>query len=400
MAAATAVVVGGYLATCLFAAISPTARQRRPSAEATGAVQPQASRWATENGLPILPQHRGAGWACGDSAVGDLRQLSRRQPDDERGARSWASSARKARCLKPIRVSLEDNDPGVVGARPRLCRTSFTSITAPTSNERRQLRFLPRPDRQDGNRHPSRTAVDEVVPRLPPQSRLRNIRDPELVTQLDFVPEDPEALPQAVGMKSSMSIRTSAVLRVTASGIRTGDCRLPTRNHLKHPVMNKPRSIKSNRPVQSESARGLQSSSTRRLIATSVPQPSLHDRRFLPPSVAATDGRVAGARRSVTGCRYEEEKHCAVRVSAPAPGARRCRYKFASLAPSWVAWLEPVLGDSVLTAGRSSWTVTLQHPDSMGASTSLHPGADPGVLRSGSPAGPSWRGPEFSETKF
>ena len=189
LAAATAVVVGGYLATCLFAAISPKIvnvghQPKRPvpfSHKLHAGQLKMDCRYCHNTveraGHAAIPPTA----TCGNCHGGSRTTKGERDLGIIRG---------ESTLLKPIRVSLEDNDPVLwervhdlpdfvyfnhsahvnKGVSCVSCHGPIDKMEIVTQVEPLSMKWC-----LDCHRNPT-----------------PNIRDPQLVTQLDFVPENPE----------------------------------------------------------------------------------------------------------------------------------------------------------------------------------------------------------------
>ncbi len=190
LAAGTAIIIGGYLATCLFAAINPQIinvghqpKQPVPFSHKLHAGQLKMDCRYCHNtveraGHAAIPPSA----TCGNCHGGNRTT---------KGARDLGIIRPESTLLKPIRVSLEDNDPVLWervhdlpdfvyfnhsvhiarGVSCVSCHGRIDKMEIVTQVETLSMKWC-----LDCHRNP--------VP---------NIRDPQLVTQLDFEPEDPEA---------------------------------------------------------------------------------------------------------------------------------------------------------------------------------------------------------------
>jgi hypothetical protein len=189
LAAATAVVVGGYLATCLFAAISPKIvnvghqpKQPVPFSHKLHAGQLKMDCRYCHNtveraGHAAIPPTA----TCGNCHGGSRTTKGERDLGIIRG---------ESTLLKPIRVSLEDNDPVLWERVHDLPDFVYFNHSAHVNKGVSCVSCHGRIDKM------------EIVTQVEPLSMkwcldchrnpTPNIRDPQLVTQLDFVPENPE----------------------------------------------------------------------------------------------------------------------------------------------------------------------------------------------------------------
>jgi len=189
LAAATAVVVGGYLATCLFAAISPKIvnvghqpKQPVPFSHKLHAGQLKMDCRYCHNtveraGHAAIPPTATCGNCHGGSRT-------------TRGERDLGIIRGESTLLKPIRVSLEDNDPVLWERVHDLPDFVYFNHSAHVNKGVSCVSCHGRIDKM------------EIVTQVEPLSMkwcldchrnpTPNIRDPQLVTQLDFVPENPE----------------------------------------------------------------------------------------------------------------------------------------------------------------------------------------------------------------
>ncbi|MDG1513960.1 MAG: cytochrome c3 family protein [Mariniblastus sp.] len=189
LAAATAVVVGGYLATCLFAAISPKIvnvghqpKQPVPFSHKLHAGQLKMDCRYCHNtveraGHAAIPPTA----TCGNCHGGSRTTKGERDLGIIRG---------ESTLLKPIRVSLEDNDPVLWERVHDLPDFVYFNHSAHVNKGVSCVTCHGRIDKM------------EIVTQVKPLSMkwcldchrnpTPNIRDPQLVTQLDFVPENPE----------------------------------------------------------------------------------------------------------------------------------------------------------------------------------------------------------------
>ncbi|MDA7924132.1 cytochrome c3 family protein [Mariniblastus sp.] len=190
LAAATAVVVGGYLATCLFAAISPKIvnvghqpKQPVPFSHKLHAGQLKMDCRYCHNtveraGHAAIPPTATCGNCHGGSRT-------------TKGERDLGIVRPESTLLKPIRVSLENNDPVLWERVHDLPDFVYFNHSAHVNKGVSCVSCHGRIDKM------------EIVTQVEPLSMkwcldchrnpTPNIRDPQLVTQLDFVPEDPEA---------------------------------------------------------------------------------------------------------------------------------------------------------------------------------------------------------------
>ena len=189
LAAATAVVVGGYLATCLFAAISPKIvnvghqpKQPVPFSHKLHAGQLKMDCRYCHNtveraGHAAIPPTATCGNCHGGSRT-------------TKGERDLGIVRPESTLLKPIRVSLENNDPVLRERVHDLPDFVYFNHSAHVNKGVSCVSCHGRIDKM------------EIVTQVEPLSMkwcldchrnpTPNIRDPQLVTQLDFVPEDPE----------------------------------------------------------------------------------------------------------------------------------------------------------------------------------------------------------------
>ncbi|MDE0935533.1 MAG: cytochrome c3 family protein [Mariniblastus sp.] len=189
LAAATAVVVGGYLATCLFAAISPKIvnvghqpKQPVPFSHKLHAGQLKMDCRYCHNtveraGHAAIPPTA----TCGNCHGGSRTTKGERDLGIVRG---------DSTLLKPIRVSLESNDPVLWERVHDLPDFVYFNHSAHVNKGVSCVSCHGRIDKM------------EIVTQVKPLSMkwcldchrnpVPNIRDPQLVTQLDFVPENPE----------------------------------------------------------------------------------------------------------------------------------------------------------------------------------------------------------------
>ncbi|MGI9495393.1 MAG: cytochrome c3 family protein [Mariniblastus sp.] len=189
LAAATAVVVGGYLATCLFAAISPKIvnvghqpKQPVPFSHKLHAGQLKMDCRYCHNtveraGHAAIPPTA----TCGNCHGGSRTTKGERDLGIVRG---------DSTLLKPIRVSLETNDPVLWERVHDLPDFVYFNHSAHVNKGVSCVSCHGRIDKM------------EIVTQVEPLSMkwcldchrnpTPNIRDPQLVTQLDFVPENPE----------------------------------------------------------------------------------------------------------------------------------------------------------------------------------------------------------------
>jgi len=189
LAAATAVVVGGYLATCLFAAISPKIvnvghqpKQPVPFSHKLHAGQLKMDCRYCHNtveraGHAAIPPTA----TCGNCHGGSRTTKGERDLGIIRG---------ESTLLKPIRVSFEDNDPVLWERVHDLPDFVYFNHSAHVNKGVSCVSCHGRIDKM------------EIVTQVEPLSMkwcldchrnpTPNIRDPQLVTQLDFVPENPE----------------------------------------------------------------------------------------------------------------------------------------------------------------------------------------------------------------
>ena len=189
LAAATAVVVGGYLATCLFAAISPKIvnvghqpKQPVPFSHKLHAGQLKMDCRYCHNtveraGHAAIPPTA----TCGNCHGGSRTTKGERDLGIIRG---------ESTLLKPIRGSLEDNDPVLWERVHDLPDFVYFNHSAHVNKGVSCVTCHGRIDKM------------EIVTQVKPLSMkwcldchrnpTPNIRDPQLVTQLDFVPENPE----------------------------------------------------------------------------------------------------------------------------------------------------------------------------------------------------------------
>lgn len=189
LAAATAVVVGGYLATCLFAAISPKIvnvghqpKQPVPFSHKLHAGQLKMDCRYCHNtveraGHAAIPPTA----TCGNCHGGSRTTKGERDLGIIRG---------ESTLLKPVRVSLEDNDPVLWERVHDLPDFVYFNHSAHVNKGVSCVSCHGRIDKM------------EIVTQVEPLSMkwcldchrnpTPNIRDPQLVTQLDFVPENPE----------------------------------------------------------------------------------------------------------------------------------------------------------------------------------------------------------------
>jgi hypothetical protein len=189
LAAATAVVVGGYLATCLFAAISPKIvnvghqpKQPVPFSHKLHAGQLKMDCRYCHNtveraGHAAIPPTA----TCGNCHGGSRTTKGERDLGIVRG---------ESTLLKPIRVSLESNDPVLWERVHDLPDFVYFNHSAHVNKGVSCVSCHGRIDKM------------EIVTQVEPLSMkwcldchrnpTPNIRDPKLVTQLDFVPENPE----------------------------------------------------------------------------------------------------------------------------------------------------------------------------------------------------------------
>lgn len=190
LAAATAVVVGGYLATCLFAAISPKIvnvghqpKQPVPFSHKLHAGQLKMDCRYCHNtveraGHAAIPPTATCGNCHGGSRT-------------TKGERDLGIVRPESTLLKPIGVSLENNDPVLWERVHDLPDFVYFNHSAHVNKGVSCVSCHGRIDKM------------EIVTQVEPLSMkwcldchrnpTPNIRDPQLVTQLDFVPEDPEA---------------------------------------------------------------------------------------------------------------------------------------------------------------------------------------------------------------
>jgi|TARA_B110000495_G_C23032304_1_gene615212 hypothetical protein len=189
LAAATAVVVGGYLATCLFAAISPKIvnvghqpKQPVPFSHKLHAGQLKMDCRYCHNtveraGHAAIPPTA----TCGNCHGGSRTTKGERDLGIVRG---------DSTLLKPIRVSLESNDPVLWERVHDLPDFVYFNHSAHVNKGVSCVSCHGRIDKM------------EIVTQVKPLSMkwcldchrnpVPNIRDPQLVTQLDFVPDNPE----------------------------------------------------------------------------------------------------------------------------------------------------------------------------------------------------------------
>lgn len=189
LAAATAVVVGGYLATCLFAAISPKIvnvghqpKQPVPFSHKLHAGQLKMDCRYCHNtveraGHAAIPPTA----TCGNCHGGSRTTKGERDLGIVRG---------ESTLLKPIRVSLESNDPVLWERVHDLPDFVYFNHSAHVNKGVSCVSCHGRIDKM------------EIVTQVEPLSMkwcldchrnpTPNIRDPKLVTQLDFIPENPE----------------------------------------------------------------------------------------------------------------------------------------------------------------------------------------------------------------
>ncbi|MGY8749273.1 MAG: cytochrome c3 family protein [Pirellulales bacterium] len=189
LAAATAVVVGGYLATCLFAAISPKIvnvghqpKQPVPFSHKLHAGQLKMDCRYCHNtveraGHAAIPPTA----TCGNCHGGSRTTKGERDLGIVRG---------DSTLLKPIRVSLESNDPVLWERVHDLPDFVYFNHSAHVNKGVSCVSCHGRIDKM------------EIVTQVKPLSMkwcldchrnpIPNIRDPQLVTQLDFVPDNPE----------------------------------------------------------------------------------------------------------------------------------------------------------------------------------------------------------------
>ena len=189
LAAATAVVVGGYLATCLFAAISPKIvnvghqpKQPVPFSHKLHAGQLKMDCRYCHNtveraGHAAIPPTATCGNCHGGSRT-------------TKGERDLGIVHAESTLLKPIRVSLESNDPVLWERVHDLPDFVYFNHSAHVNKGVSCVSCHGRIDKM------------EIVTQVEPLSMkwcldchrnpTPNIRDPKLVTQLDFVPENPE----------------------------------------------------------------------------------------------------------------------------------------------------------------------------------------------------------------
>ena len=187
--AATAVVVGGYLATCLFAAISPKIvnvghqpKQPVPFSHKLHAGQLKMDCRYCHNtveraGHAAIPPTA----TCGNCHGGSRTTKGERDLGIVRG---------DSTLLKPIRVSLESNDPVLWERVHDLPDFVYFNHSAHVNKGVSCVSCHGRIDKM------------EIVTQVKPLSMkwcldchrnpVPNIRDPQLVTQLDFVPDNPE----------------------------------------------------------------------------------------------------------------------------------------------------------------------------------------------------------------
>ena len=189
LAAVTAVAVGGYLATCLFAAIHPTIvnvghqpKQPVPFSHKLHAGQLKLDCRYCHNtveraGHAAIP----ATATCGNCHGGSRTT---------QGARDLGIIHPESSLLEPIRVSLEDNDPMLWERVHDLPDFVYFNHSAHINRGVSCVSCHGRVDKM------------EVVTQVKPLSMKwcldchrnpdANIRDPQLVTQLDLKIEDPE----------------------------------------------------------------------------------------------------------------------------------------------------------------------------------------------------------------
>ena len=189
LAAVTAVAVGGYLATCLFAAIHPTIvnvghqpKQPVPFSHKLHAGQLKLDCRYCHNtveraGHAAIP----ATATCGNCHGGSRTT---------QGARDLGIIHPESSLLEPIRVSLEDNDPMLWERVHDLPDFVYFNHSAHINRGVSCVSCHGRIDKM------------EVVTQVKPLSMKwcldchrnpdANIRDPQLVTQLDLKIEDPE----------------------------------------------------------------------------------------------------------------------------------------------------------------------------------------------------------------
>jgi hypothetical protein len=189
LAAATAVVVGGYLATCLFAAISPKIvnvghqpKQPVPFSHKLHAGQLKMDCRYCHNtveraGHAAIPPTATCGNCHGGSRT-------------TKGERDLGIVHAESTLLKPIRVSLESNDPVLWERVHDLPDFVYFNHSAHVNKGVSCVSCHGRIDKM------------EIVTQVEPLSMkwcldchrnpTPNIRDPKLVTQLDFTPENPE----------------------------------------------------------------------------------------------------------------------------------------------------------------------------------------------------------------
>ena len=193
LAAATAVIVGGYLATCLFAAINPEIinvghqpKQPVPFSHKLHAGQLKMDCRYCHNtveraGHAAIPPTA----TCGNCHGGNRTT---------KGERDLGIIRPESTLLKPIRVSLEDNDPVMWERVHDLPDFVYFNHSVHIARGVSCVSCHGRIDQM------------EIVTQVEPMSMkwcldchrnpTPNIRDPELVTQLDFQPEDPETYHQ------------------------------------------------------------------------------------------------------------------------------------------------------------------------------------------------------------
>jgi hypothetical protein len=189
LAAATAVIVGGYLATCLFAAINPQIinvghqpKQPVPFSHKLHAGQLKMDCRYCHNtveraGHAAIPPSA----TCGNCHGGNRTT---------KGERDLGIIRPESTLLKPIRVSLEEHDPVMWERVHDLPDFVYFNHSVHLARGVSCVSCHGRIDQM------------EVVTQVEPMSMkwcldchrnpTPNIRDPELVTQLDFKPDDPE----------------------------------------------------------------------------------------------------------------------------------------------------------------------------------------------------------------
>jgi len=209
LAALTAITVGGYLATCLFAAIHPTIinvghqpKQPVPFSHKLHAGQLKMDCRYCHNtveraGHAAIPPSATCGNCHGDNRT-------------TKGERNLGVIRPESTLLKPIRVSLEKDEPVMwervhdlpdfvyfnhsihiaKGVSCVSCHGRIDKMDIVTQKESLSMKWC-----LDCHRNPE-----------------PNIRDPQLVTQLDFEPEDPEAYhkewAEKLGVKPNTSCST------------------------------------------------------------------------------------------------------------------------------------------------------------------------------------------------